>query len=354
MSNFDGCDYRLILEKIVDNLSMDIENRLIELLYFKDCVVVPGFGGFVSQYIPARIKEETQTFIPPSKEIGFNKNLIQDDGLLSAYLANYNKITVSEARVLIDRYIDQLRKKLSAGEQVFITSIGYFNYTRTGELIFSATKDINFLAESYGLSSFHYTRTGQEDHPLLRSSITKPRESRGVVSLPGTETRLAPSRAIRRVAMAIPLLLVISLLPLNSRRGHHQGQQVATLFPMPGVSGEVVTIDSDEKNSEEIPASKIDSPSDTEAPKENKAGKIKAKEIEKASFAIIAGSFSAEKNALVLKNNLVEKGFNPEIWKAENGFFRVVIEALDNMTRAQEAVIKLREELSDIDFWILK
>ena len=49
-------------------LAQHIETLLLE----NDCVIVPGFGGFVAHYSPAtRVKEEN-IFLPPTRTIGFN------------------------------------------------------------------------------------------------------------------------------------------------------------------------------------------------------------------------------------------------------------------------------------------
>ncbi len=332
---------------------MDLEKRILELLYFKDCVVIPGLGGFVSLYVPAKIREETQTFTPPGKEIGFNQDLVQDDGVLSGYLANYEKITVSAARILLDEFVDRLRVKLAAGERIHLTSIGYFSYAKTGELVFSASGEINFLTDSYGFSSFHFTRT-EKEHPLLRSAIFKQRESGRIIHLPGTQGKPGQERTFRRVAMAIPLLVVISLLPLNFRHGLRQGQQPATLFPLPSLTIVDIPESASSVRPTEIQRESGQDPLSIEVSEKNKVLSSEQTPISRNSFAIIAGSFSSEKNASLLKKELVDKGFSPEIWQAENGFFRVVIQALENMAKAQEAIAKLREELTDIDFWVLK
>jgi len=43
-----------------------------ELLYRYNCVIVPGFGAFLTQLKSAEINKSTNTFLPPSKVISFN------------------------------------------------------------------------------------------------------------------------------------------------------------------------------------------------------------------------------------------------------------------------------------------
>ncbi|MDP3003404.1 MAG: hypothetical protein Q8N38_09780, partial [Bacteroidales bacterium] len=41
---------------------VDITAFIRELLFGHDCVIVPGFGGFIGNYTPAHIDKSTGTF----------------------------------------------------------------------------------------------------------------------------------------------------------------------------------------------------------------------------------------------------------------------------------------------------
>ena len=52
--------------------------KLVESLLFEfDCVILPGFGGFVAQKTNASIHPSGKFAYPASKTIAFNKNLNQ-------------------------------------------------------------------------------------------------------------------------------------------------------------------------------------------------------------------------------------------------------------------------------------
>ncbi len=72
-------------------LLMDITAFIRELLFGHDCVIVPGFGGFIGNYTPARIDKSTSTFYPPVKQISFNRNLNHNDGLLVGRISDHAK-----------------------------------------------------------------------------------------------------------------------------------------------------------------------------------------------------------------------------------------------------------------------
>jgi hypothetical protein len=327
---------------------MNIEKRILDLLYFKDCVIIPGLGGFVSHYVPAKIKEETQTLVPPSKKIGFNTDLLHDDGLLSGYLVDFNRITLPVARKALDEFVDKLKIQIASGTPYIIEDVGTFSYSKTGELLFSSSKEINLLSDSFGLKAFHFTRPERAQmHPMVRRAV-RDKKSNRPISLPGSTVN-----NLRRIAVAIPLLLAVSLLPVNKHNGFGDGQQSATLSPFPTKPILEQTHESNlfeqgnEQNSGTLNSYELNTGLE-------KAGDVINEPFDKNSFAIIAGSFSTEKNAGILKDELLEKGFKPEIWKAPNGFHRVVIQAYESLSRAKEAVAKLEEDLQNIDFWILQ
>ncbi len=66
---------------------MRLENHIATLLYRYQCVVVPGFGAFLSQIKPAYLQRDSNTLYPPYKELSFNAQLIKKDGLLVSHIA---------------------------------------------------------------------------------------------------------------------------------------------------------------------------------------------------------------------------------------------------------------------------
>ena len=67
---------------------MTLANYINDLLYRYDCVIVPNFGGFITNIIGANVSAEKNTFYPPKKQITFNVYLQHNDGLLANYIAS--------------------------------------------------------------------------------------------------------------------------------------------------------------------------------------------------------------------------------------------------------------------------
>ena len=55
---------------------IELAQHIEALLLENDCVIVPGFGGFVAHYAPATHVKEENLFLPPTRTIGFNPCLL--------------------------------------------------------------------------------------------------------------------------------------------------------------------------------------------------------------------------------------------------------------------------------------
>ena len=133
----------------------DISKDISSLICLYDCVIIPGFGGFIANPTDAVIDEENGFFTPPSKEIGFNKNLKNNDGLLYHYLTQKYKIAYQEAKILVDEYIEDINIQLKSIKYFIIGDIGELHSTGDGTYQFIPNENINLLAEAFGLNSFH-------------------------------------------------------------------------------------------------------------------------------------------------------------------------------------------------------
>ena len=72
---------------------MNLEYHISQLLYRYQCVTIPGFGAFLTDYQSAQWHEPSNGFYPPKKLISFNSFLKNNDGLLANHLAQIENIT---------------------------------------------------------------------------------------------------------------------------------------------------------------------------------------------------------------------------------------------------------------------
>ena len=156
---------------------MAIANYIKDLLYRYDCVIVPHFGGFVTNKTSAQIGEDSLTFYPPTKQVGFNVNLNHNDGLLANYIASSENISFEQANATILETVSEWNTAIKT-EAVVLENVGSFSLNEKNQLIFSPTNTINYLTSSFGLTSFEsneIARTAEKVIPLV--PVNQPRKT---------------------------------------------------------------------------------------------------------------------------------------------------------------------------------
>ncbi len=130
---------------------MNLSNYISDLLYRYECVIVPSFGGFITNNKSARIDDVNNTLYPPYKQITFNSHLKNNDGLLANYIVSIDKISYECALNFIQIEIEDWKKKLKI-QELNLESLGSFNLIES-KLHFEPQQKVNYLTSSYGLSN---------------------------------------------------------------------------------------------------------------------------------------------------------------------------------------------------------
>ena len=133
---------------------MDIKAFIRELLFSHDCVIVPGFGGFIGNYFPARIDKSTGTLYPPVRKISFNRNINHNDGLLISKISQSTGLNYGDARRLVEEFVKRLSCRLMKGGKVVFDHIGIFVNNHENNIQFEPEANINYHLDSYGLEPF--------------------------------------------------------------------------------------------------------------------------------------------------------------------------------------------------------
>jgi len=156
--------YKIIVNKKYDNslnldwfsaifVLMTIAKYISDLLFRYECVIVPNFGGFVTNEISAKVNQSTHTFYAPSKQLTFNTNLQNNDGLLANYIASSENISYSKAIAIIEKEVLALKHILKT-EEIELENIGSFCTSKEGKLLFEPYNTVNFLTTSFGLTTY--------------------------------------------------------------------------------------------------------------------------------------------------------------------------------------------------------
>ena len=68
-----------------------VDKYIRKLLFEFDCVIIPDFGGLLTNRVGVRYDESSQLFKPAGKRLAFNEILKIDDGLLALLLICWRK-----------------------------------------------------------------------------------------------------------------------------------------------------------------------------------------------------------------------------------------------------------------------
>jgi nucleoid DNA-binding protein len=300
---------------------VDIIAFIRELLFGHDCVIIPGFGGFIGNYTPARIDKNSGTFYPPVKQISFNRNLNHNDGLLVGRISGSLNINYGDARILVEEFASELRRKLENGEKIVFDKIGSFVNNQEGNVQFEPDQSSNYHLDSYGLDSFQLL-------PLEGYDVRK-RITRHITKDPVRQASIR--KILWRAAVIIPLLSVLVAIPLKTDLFKTKVEST-TMNPLVAAEFEQNKIAVDEGVKDE--SGKIDEKADPIIMEQAKTEIAEPVVTETSVYFLITGSFRSEKNALSQVNILKTVGFTPEIVIAPNGFYRVCAVSCSSMNVA--------------------
>ena len=358
-----------------------IEEHISNLLFTHDCVTLPNFGGFVGIYSSAKLDSKTNTFLPPSKQISFNKHLSTDDGLLTHEISKKQNIDYTQASLFLKNYVEGLKSELEANKRIEITKLGTFFLDNNRVVKFIALNN-NFSSKHFGLPA------------LQPKKITKPIVivEKPIIKLVPTEDKIEtiiPIDSGKRnkkmnlwwvAAILIPIAFYSAWIPmktglLNDHQQFHysdlnpftfqkvkkyQSQPLVALnieeteATLPIVySKHIQKVKLDEsiylwvKNTE-IPAAKVET-TFVETKKIEHVKEIKLNKV----YHIIGGCFSKESNAKQLVSQMKELGYSAKILDQNKGLFRVSISQFSKRKLAKNAKTKLKSE-QELSSWILK
>lgn len=133
---------------------IELAKHIEVLLLENDCVIVPGLGGFIAHRRQAVISAQTGEFQPPLRTIGFNPQLVMNDGLLvQSYMQAYNT-DFPDATRRIEKVVTEMKDQLYQQGQVALNHVGTIYYNMNGGYAFEPSSPSFFTPGLYGLESF--------------------------------------------------------------------------------------------------------------------------------------------------------------------------------------------------------
>ena len=298
---------------------MILANYINDLLYRYDCVIIPDFGGFVTNKIGTKLNSDTHTFYPPTKQIAFNSHLKHNDGLLANYIASTEKISFEKASKAISLSVIKWQNKLKIAE-IQLANLGTLSLNKKKQIIFEPRKEINFLTASFGLATVTHSlvnRYAAQVKPIL--PILKTKNKKGVPTF------------IKYAATAAILLT----LGLGGYNGRKQNQERAVYA-----------------NQQRAIEKKIQSATFIIS---NPLPTLKLNVVKKITtqYHVVAGAFQFTKNADRKVKQLISDGFNATIIGVNKwGLTQVAFDSYPDKNEAINHLNKIRKTISK-DAWLL-
>jgi nucleoid DNA-binding protein len=310
-----------------------INSHIAYLLTKHECVVIPGFGAFVTSFIPASGKEREGEFSPPSQLLGFNPEIKHNDGLLTHFLSVIQKISYKEADLLIKQYVNQLNDLLYTDKTVNIEWIGRFSLSTENKIIFTPDSHLSCNAIHFGFN--HFSLPQLKDLKFIEPITVEPEKDEEVITISVNRRTLAWAAS---VAAAILALFLIST-PLNNHEGQHT--QNASFFPAFRNIESSKAIVPDTLEILPVPAI-VDEP----AP---------VSRVSSSYYYVIVASLSSEEKAQIALSAFQKAGFPQAAIVSKEGRYRVYINRLETK---EEAISYLRTFRTDnpkyANAWLLK
>ncbi|WP_418649310.1 SPOR domain-containing protein [Tenacibaculum aestuariivivum] len=296
---------------------MTLADYINDLLYRYDCVIVPDFGGFVTNKIGAKRNDITQTFYPPKKQITFNSYLQHNDGLLANYIASNMKTSFEEALLFIENEVSAWKITLETGA-VKVALVGTLGLNEAKQVVFEPNVTSNFLVASFGLSEVN--------------SNTVKRFKEQVKLLPIVEKEKKQPVVLLRYAAAAAILIGLGYIGWNGFQNNRENNLLAS-----------------QQNSEQKKIQSATFVIDKPLPTINLS--VTKKEVN--NFHIIAGAFKEVENAEAKLIALKQLGYDAEIiGKNKFGLTQVTFKSFNSKDEARKALKIIQETVSQ-DAWLL-
>jgi cell division protein FtsN len=338
---------------------MNLYKDIYQLISENDCVIIPGFGGFVANYFDAKADLRTQEFCPPMRKIAFNQNLQNNDGLLNNYICTNYNLNWEDARNYVSKFVREIDEKLDNKQILVFDKLGSFAKI-SDAIVFTPNQNLRFFDDSYGLISFNF--------PLLKNEkgfvelqknpvLSKTKQAK----YNQTKKNRKPIMYLVSAAAVVGGFIFFSLQFGLFENKNNGSTEYATISP--------VNISSNDKKDVDNAAAKKENTSNNIAENVEKIESVDVNIVEKTTVTnvdlmesgsaqthnsfVIAGSFSNIENAQNLQFALNAQGFNAEILPNSNGMHRVSVKSFIESNQAIEELQNLRTQTGNQSLWVL-
>lgn len=350
----------------------DLERHILRLLLDNDCVIVPGFGGFMAHYMPAKYDEKNNLFSPPMRIVGFNPQLNMNDSLLAHEYVNTYDLSYPEALRHIALDVEELKRNIDQKGSYDIFGIGRFTSKAGNSYEFSPDENGLMTPNLYGLdmvkatpiSTQEISNTHSESQSVLASTITNGANCASMISNDTSHTTDAaksldvhiPMRFVKHIAAACIVLLIMLTIPsklgLSSRASLSQSSIDTSLLyeimPKEMTSGKPERLDKVKESSDE--SKKVIK--ENTSTKENSQEEKNDINQNKPYYSIVLASRVARANAEEYVKSLHHKGYTEARVYTKDGATKVIYKQFKTREEASEVLNKLTDNIDFEGCWV--
>ena len=163
---------------------IELERHIEILLLSNDCVIVPGFGGFMAHHVDGRYDGRDNMFLPPLRTIGFNPQLQLNDSLLAlSYVETYD-ISYPDALDRIADEVAEIKQTLENTGKFELHDIGAIVVNEDGNYIFEPCEAGILTPELYGLGGYDMLPLAQITNATANETVA---DGAAIVEMPNQQ-----------------------------------------------------------------------------------------------------------------------------------------------------------------------
>jgi len=355
---------------------MKILIRHIETLLLEhDCVIVEGLGGFIANQIPAAYNAETESFRPPYRNVTFNQQLTENDGLLTQRYMQTFDAAYPEALRQQEKDISQLCTALDMNGEVQVGSIGLLQKDLAGKI--RLTPEPAGLASPalYGLSEFSIKTLAAIEAEAkariieMQPAITSEPNADSTAGRPQDNDRPDSTTENKKLPEKFPLLIDFSIAAavaailfllftapaMQSPRVEEDSCLAGTLIVSPAAAPRQASQTAAKQQPTTTKATAAAAPAESAEPTATQATTQAEPQPETTdTYTIVLASHVTKKNALIFIKHLADNGLN-EAEFVEGKTKRVVYGKFPTEEAAARQLKQLRQTNKEFESaWTMK
>lgn len=338
-----------------------LEKHIIRLLLDNDCVIVPGFGGFMAHNIPAKYDEQTQSYTPPMRIVGFNSQLTMNDSLLAQEYANIYNISFPDALRQIASDVDKLKQCIKEAKVYEFYGIGTFSLDAQSGIIFTPEKTGIMTPPLYALDpiSIKYIENTVKPGNIEIEEGQKPLNTDDNIDTQRSISVNIPLHYIKQLVAACIAIVIMLTLPakLGDSSKAHIGQSsmnaswVYEIMPKDITSGKPEKL-SDIVNKDETDYTQSNSTNNSDDSRATAIGATR-NDITDTYYSIVLASRVSKKNAEEYVKKLHKKGMiGAMVHTSSKGNTKVIFKKFKTRRDAQNALSQITNDIEFEGSWI--